>query len=416
MNAIGLAFILTIAVADPPGAVAEPLVRTARDDAQRRLAQCLTAIQIEPQRGLASILDPDADPIDALLPLARRARDAGPPIVYSDGAVELHQTLHPEDIREETRTLLVRRKESAVTIRSVLDTLTDSALADCTLTAGFGHPRRDSDSSAEARPAAAVADMTTAAAILDARRQMVDRIGQLRLRGRVRLEEQLLQTPGLEDELLKSIPISVFGPTRRKGPNTMEVSATLSAQHAVDLVGECMERLNPNAAAAMKLELESRADDVLSVRGVGVCPSNGTLVRMGLASSNPRDAAPAQPAWAAQCLTAEGFAAVAGGDERTSSAIATARDDAEFQARRRLAEKIDTLKLPDGRTVREVVLNRKVNAGDLLRFLEGAHCFGMADATPDGRVRVCVRLPLAGLWRLIAAAELQIAASAEDAP
>lgn len=416
MSTLYLALLLTFAAADPPGAPAELLVRAARDDAQRRLAQGLQAIRIEPRRSLADFLDADADPIDALLPLARRARDAGPPIVYSDGAVELHQSLQPEDIREEARTLLVRRKESAVTIRSVLDALTDAALADCTLTAGFAHPRPDPETSAEARPAAAVADMTTAAAILDARRQLVDRIGQLRLQGRVRLEEQLLQTPGLEDELLNSIPISVFGPTRRKGPNTMEVSATLSAQHAIDLVRECVERLNPNAAAAMKLELESRADDVLSVRGVGVCPSNVTLVRMGLASPHPRDAAPAQPAWASQCLTAEGFAPVAGGDERTASAVARARDDAEFQARQRLAEKIDTLKIPDGRTVREVVLNRRVDAKDLIRFLEGAHRLGMADATPDGRVRVCVRLPLGGLWRLIAAAELQFAARPEDAP
>lgn len=409
---------MLIAAPESPASVPDQLVRAARDDAQRRMAQSLQSIRVEQKRGLAELLDADLDPIDALLPLARRARDAGPPLLYSDGAIELHLSIQPEDIREETRTLLIRRKESAVMIRTVLDALTDTALADCTLAAGFALPRQSDDSPEEPPPDASIADMTTAAAILDARRQLVDRIGQLRLAGRVRLEEHLLQTPGLEEELLKSIPISVFGSTRRKSSDTVEVSATLSAQHALELVRECLERLNPETAdTAAQFELVSRTDESLSVRGVGVRPSQATLVRMGMANPGEKDRKPAAPAWAAESLTAEGFAAVTGGDGRTSSAVAAAREDAEFQARRRLAERIDILKTPDGRTVREIVLARRIPADDLMRFLEGAHRFGMADATADGRVRVCVRLPLAGLWRLIGVANDRVAASgAGEAP
>ena len=404
MNLNCLLFVCLFAAPDQPSAAPEPLVRAAREDAQRRLAQSLQAIRISPKQSLAECLDPEADATDALLSIARQSRDAGQPIVYSDESVEVHILLRPEDVREEVRTQLIRRKLPPVEIRTALDALTDTALADCSIAAGFALPRAPAESAGDLRADASMSDLTTAAAILDTRRQLVDRIGQLRLSGRVKLEDLLLQTPGLEDELLTSIPISVFGPTRRKSAGTMEVSATLSAQHAVDLVRECMERMRPTAAPP-KLELEAKADEAISVRGIGVRPSHATLVRIGLANPESQDRDPQAPAWASQCMTAEGTAAVAGGDDRTTGAVAAARDDAEFDARRRLAEKIDTLKMPDGRSVREVLLSRKVAAADLMRFLAGAHRHGMADATPDGRVRVVVRLPLAGLWRLIAGAD-----------
>lgn len=401
MKSIALGLLLVLSASDP-ALPPEQMVRAAREDAQRRLAQKLKSLRVDAKLTLAECLDAEERGETALLPVARRARDIGTPIVYTDQAVELHLILPPADVRDEVRSQMIRLKKSPVAIRSALDALSDTNLAECTLAAGFALPQAPAESAVEHRSDAAVADMTTAAAILDTRRQLVDKIAALRLKGRSKVEEVLLQTPGLEDELLKSIPISVFGPTRRKAAGTMEVAATMSAQHAVDLVRECMQRLNP-AADPPTLELESSPDDTLSVRGIGVQPSQATLVRMGLATSESGDAQSSSPAWANQCLTAEGTAEVAGGDDRTTAAVATAREDAEFDARRRLAEKIDTLKMPDGRAVREVLLNRKIVKDDLSRFLSGAHRIGMADATPDGRVRVVMQLPMAGLWRLIAA-------------
>lgn len=404
MILISLVLGFAIAAPEQPSAAPESLIRAAREDAQRRLAKRLQVIRVDAKRTLAECLDPEADAIEALLPIARRSRDAGPPIVYSDESVELHLVLPPEDIRDEVRSQLIRRKSSPVEIRSALDALTDMTLADCSIGAGFAAPRMPSERTGVQRGDATLADLTTAAAILDTRRQLVDRIGQLRLAGRAKLEDLLLRTPGLEDELIKSIPISVFGPTRRKSAGTVEVSATLSAQHALDLVGDCLERLSP-ASDPPKLELDGSPDETLSVRGIGVRPSHVTLVRIGLADPESQDRDPPAPVWAEKSLNAEGLAPVIGGNERTASAVATARDDAEFDARRRLAEQIDSLKMSDGRTVRDVLLTRRIAPADLTRFLGGARRQGMADATPDGRVRVVVRLPLAGLWRLISAAE-----------
>jgi len=393
---------LLLAAATPAQSPTDADLRGARDDAHRRLAAALAAIRIEGNRTLAELLDDDSDAVDALLPVARRARDVGKAVIYTDGTLELHVGLEPVDVRDEVRARLVRAKTPAVTIRSTLDVLTDAALADLSVAAGFsrGGPRADAAPDARRKQETTLAEMATEAAILDARRQVVDRIGQLRVTGRRKLEDLLLQTPGLEDEVLKAIPMSVFGPTRRKSNGDVHVAVSITPRNALELVQECLMRRAADAPPA-PMSLESESPDPIAVRGVGVRPSRATLIRIGLIAAEPDDAAGAAPAWANQALIAEGDARVAGGENRTTGAVAAAMDDAEFAARRRLAEQIDELKLPDGRTVRDEILSRRIPAVDLMRFLGSADRFGMANATQDGRVLVRVRIPLAGLWRLI---------------
>lgn len=402
MTSICLGLMLSLAAPNQTAAAPEPDLRAARDDAHRRLAKTLATIRIDENRTLADVLDDDTDAIDAVLPVARRARDVGKPVIYTDKTLELHVALEPVDVRDEVRTRLVRRKTSAMAIRSTLDALSDAALAECSVAAGFASPRLPADLTRHSRHKyeATLFEMTTEAAILDARRQLVDRIGQLRITGRKKLEDVLLQTPGLEDELLKAIPISVFGPTRQRSNGNVEVSVSITPQHALELTVESLTRLSVDSPPP-KLALESNATDPIIVRGIGVRPSQATLVRIGLATAESADTGDAVPAWDGRALIAEGDARVAGGESRTTGAVAAAMDDAEFSARRRLAQQIDELKLPDGRTVRDEILSRRIATVDLMRFLGSADRFGMANATQDGRVRVRVRVPLAGLWRLI---------------
>jgi len=392
-------------------APSEADVRIAREDAFRRLAGALAAIPVDASRTLADVLEPDADPVDALLSVARRARDVGKPVVYTDRTLEMHVALEPVDARDEVRTRLVRAKTPAVTIRSTLDALTDAALLNYSIAAGFALSHPTAAPNPRVKHQIALADMATEAAILDARRQLVDRIGQLRVTGHRKLEDLLLKTPGLEDELLKAIPMSVFGPSRQRARGMVHVSASMTPEHALELVTECMLRI-PVESPPPRLALEAPPIDPITVRGVGVRPSHATLVRIGMADENFAGKSDA-PAWADKALIAEGDARVAGGDNRTTGAVAAAMDDAEFAARRRLAQQIDELRFLDGRTVREEILSRKVTPADLMRYLGSADRFGMASATPDGRVSVRVRLPLAGLWRLLSDAN-QPAAAASD--
>jgi hypothetical protein len=74
---------------------------------------------------------------------------------------------------------------------------------------------------------------------------------------------------------------------------------------------------------------------------------------------------------------------------------------AEFDARRRIAERIDRLTTPSGRTMSDILLGGAVSKMDIQRFMQGAVRVGRAEVDSDGLMRVTLRIPLRGLWRLV---------------
>ena len=397
--------IIAVFVLAQPTAPPAPVVGSAVavEDARRNLAARLAGIPITPTESLAKTLNPTADKIDTLLPVARAARAVGNPIVYSDQAIEIHLAIDPVDVRTEVRRLLTEASATTVKIRAVLDALTDAALADRTVAAGFATPPEpDAPATAARRKAAALsAEMATEAALLDARRQLVDRIGDLRTADKRKLEELFSRLPGLEDDLLQSIPITAFGPVRPDAGGTHRVSVTMTSADAVQLLRQSIDRVGGDRLKAPNIKLDPAAPGSVSARGTGVTPSPTVMARLGLAAPPTLTLDANAPTWAFQALIVEGRARVDADPAKRSVAVTQAVGDAEFDARRLLAERIDALTVPGGKTVREILLSRRIDPADVKRFLDGAERYGAADTLPDGRIVVRIRAPLAGLWRLI---------------
>jgi len=397
--------IIAVFVLAQPATPETPVVGSAVavEDARRNLASRLAGIPVTKTESLARILNPAVDKTEALLPVARAARAVGNAIVYSDQSIEIHLAIDPVDVRNEVRRLLGEKSATPVKIRSVLDALTDAALADRTVAAGFATPPEpDSPATGARRKVAAfAAEMATEAALLDARRQLVDRIGDLRTADKRKLDELFSRLPGVEDELLKSIPVTVFGTVRPTSDGTHRVSATMTTADAVELLRQCVERVGDNRVHAPVIKLDSACPTSVSARGSGVTPSPETMAKLGLATPPTVVLNAGAPGWAFQTLIVEGRGRVDADPAKRTVAVTRAVEDAEFDARRILAERIDALSIPGGKSVREILLSRQIESADIQKFLEGAERYGAAETLPDGRIVVRIRAPLAGLWRLI---------------
>ena len=383
----GLSLVGFWVVAQPTSAPAPGVLAAAADEAFGRLIRVVYTLDMHDGRALGRVFDdlPDEDLAFRRI-LQKRARTIGQR-VYGDGSADVDVTVSTEHVEQaltqvlKSSPALQERLAGGVGLRIASETIVATGIAtppamDVSLTGTTSQPTRpatiDSAPPGWRHVPEAVRELTADAARADALDRLFEHIKAMPLDAGRTIRTLLLNNPG-------QIP---------RCRAALAEAATFKILY--DLTGVCVAHLDVPADTARQWLPRSLARQAIPQE---------VLSATGLAEPPPAIHDSSVPDWVDQTLSVTATSRLG---EATPDAD-LARRAAVALAKRRLADQLDRLPLPDGRSVRDAVLTRPDLADDFNTFFNAARQSAVTDA--DGQSTVTLALPLRRLVILMTLAD-----------
>lgn len=374
------------APASSPATVTDDLELAALDDARVRMRQAIARQRVTREFRVDELLSARGAPLERIDELLEECTRAGPLRNYRDGTCEVYLLLSEGKLTAALRRWL---GDGDGPMRF------DSSANEPILVSGCAAPRLRDPTRApigwaplppEAR------ELAEAAARLDARLALVERLRRLRVGADATVSDLIGERPALGWALSETDWKLTFSAARFTPDVRCFVRAEMSLGEVERGLREALRgsghALTEDAISSDTL-LRLNGVAALSAMGVGAPPAD-LLIEFGAAA----------PAWASNFLTVVGEAVAGDTNQSATQMHEKAESEARADATARLLKAAQRLELSRGLTLESLVQSHAELKADVDEFLRGAVELRPAAMGADGRVSVTLAIPVRRLWRL----------------
>jgi len=248
--------------------------------------------------------------------------------------------------------------------------------------------------------------MAERAARADAMRKLAERIKGLRITSNTTVQDFVTESDEIRTRVNTYIRgMKEVGRRYHKDELIVEVEMQIKLrQFYLSLKSWTSTHLRGNNVRLRQVEdaVVRSKDTVITETGMGIPPEAYLKTAATVTIRRTVAVAAAAPPWATQTLRAKGNAAIDQGNANAAQAKLMAKRAAELDARRKLAEQINGLRITSNTSVVDFVAQNDQIRTSMLTFQQGA---GVVDNTfkiaADGTAEVIVELELTPLWNSI---------------
>ena len=248
--------------------------------------------------------------------------------------------------------------------------------------------------------------MAERAARADAMRKLAERIKGLRITSNTTVQDFVTESDEIRTRVNTYIRgMKEVGRRYHKDELIVEVEMQIKLrQFYLSLKSWTSTHLRGNNVRLRQVEdaVVRSQDTVITETGMGIPPEAYLKTTATVSIRRTVAVAAAAPPWATQTLRATGNAAIDQGNANAAQAKLMAKRAAELDARRKLAEQINGLRITSNTSVVDFVAQNDQIRTSMLTFQQGA---GVVDNSfklaADGTAEVIVELELTPLWNSI---------------
>lgn len=395
-------------------------MRAARMDAMRKIAEHIKGLRISSTTTVRDFVA-ENDQINAGLDtFIKGIKEARPARFFADGTCELDMEVKLVTVVQEIKSLHNRYykgdKVKSTDIENIVNTTKETMIYET----GSGAPGGQALVVAGPGPAPVAGgippiwtDLCTAqgrlmavrAARVDSIRKLAERVKGLRINSNTTVRDFVAQS----DEIRTSLDTYLNTSGRERGVvyHTDELIVDVTTEMTLRTVYEEIKSLHSRYYKGDKIKstdfdevIRTAKDTPITEIGSGVPPER-YLKTAAAPQPAPAAAAPAsaRPQWPAK-ITATGQAAVDTANENIAQAKLLAMRGAELDARRKLSERIDGLRISSSTTVKDFVAQNDEIQTDMDTFQQGVRVVN-AEVKNDGTAEATVELTTDRLWSIV---------------
>ena len=248
--------------------------------------------------------------------------------------------------------------------------------------------------------------MAKRAAQVDAMRRLAERIKGLKISSDTTVNDFVAESDVIQTELRASLRGAKE--VRVKYLRNELICEVTMQVHLKTIVGKLYTSVKANYKGS-KVKMKSLQTYVENVRidkfdetGTG-CPPEKYLkdYTAAQAAAVKQISGPNVPGWASTSLTVKGQSAIDSDNTNAAQAKLMAARGAELDARRKLAERVNGLRINSSSSVKDFVTQHDSIRTRMVSYQLGAHVVDGSKKTADGIVEVEVTMPLQPVWKTI---------------
>ena len=248
--------------------------------------------------------------------------------------------------------------------------------------------------------------MATLAAQVDAMRRLAERIKGLKISSNTTVNDFVAENDTINTELRASLRGAKKVRVKYMRDELIcEVTMQVSLK---TIIGKLYTSVKANYKGdrvkmkALQTYVENVRIDKFDETGSG-CPPEKYLKDYTAAQVEAvkQISGPNVPGWASTSLTVKGQAAIDSDNTNAAQAKLMAARGAELDARRKLAERINGLRINSSSSVKDFVAQNDSIRTKMVAYQLGAHVVDGSKKTADGIVELEVTMPLQPVWKTI---------------